>query len=70
MPEMYDYKAISAGMLGFFILIVVFNLVDATYPLRPYAGKSVSTAICFIFGFVPLYTYVHYKNRDRDNRPG
>jgi hypothetical protein len=44
-------------------------LVDAAYPLRPYISKSVGTAICFIIGFVPLYAYVQYKSRHRDNRP-
>ena len=68
MSEMYDRKAAGAGMIGFIILIVAFNLVDAIYPLRPYVGKSVGTAICFIVGFVPLYAYIHYRNRG--NRPG
>jgi len=61
MSEMYNSKAVTAGGIGFIVLIVTFNLVDAIYPLRPYIGKSVGTAICFILGFVPLYIYVHYK---------
>jgi hypothetical protein len=69
MSKMYDEKAGGAGIIGFVIVIVVFNLVDAVYPLRPYISKSVGTAICFIIGFVPLYAYVQYKNRHRDDRP-
>jgi hypothetical protein len=68
MSKMYDDKAVTAGMIGFIVLIVMFNLVEAIYPLRPYVGKSVSTAICFIIGFVPAYVYFHRKKRGRSNR--
>jgi hypothetical protein len=66
---MYDEKAATAGIIGFIVVIVVFNVVDAIYPVRPYISKNVGTAICFIIGFVPLYAYVQYKNRHRGGRP-
>jgi hypothetical protein len=66
---MYDKKAATAGIIGFIVVTVAFRVVDAIYPLRPYISKSVATAICFIIGFVPLYAYVQYKNRDRGSRP-
>jgi hypothetical protein len=69
MSKMYDEKAGTAGIIGYAIVIVVFNLVDAVYPLSPYISKSVGMAICFIIGFVPLYAYVQYKSRHHDNRP-
>jgi hypothetical protein len=66
---MYDEKAATAGIIGFIVVIVIFNVVDAIYPLRAYISKSVGTAICFIIGFVPLYAYVQYTNRRRGRRP-
>ena len=69
MSKMYDQKAATTGIIGFFIVVVAFRVVDAIYPLRPYISKSVGTAICFIIGFVPLYAYVQYKNRHRGSRP-
>jgi hypothetical protein len=64
--KLYYEKAVTAGMIGFFLLILAFIIVAEFYPLRAYISKSVSTAICFIVGFIPPYLYVRYRDRHRD----
>jgi hypothetical protein len=61
---MSNEKAVAAGFLGFFLLILAVHVIQHAFdPSILNIPKSIGTAICFIIGFVPPYAYVRYKNR-------